>query len=1013
MATERDTIRRCRTYLWLLLSVVIVDVECQVPQSDLENLGCWKDSESRAIPTLEGKDSRLDGPYQSRVDAVRKCKEAAMARGYTVFAVQNGGWCASSSNAENTYTKYGQSDDCQEDGEGGSWANQVYRISPLGTSTTLCPEDNESSITPPTVSLSTSVAQPTTENSHITSVDSLPRADSCTLNATRSRRGTLLHLNYGSRVLFVCPKGTRIVDSFISICNHGNRMIPYRRCADVDECENDQHNCSFNFKCHNTIGSYLCLCSDGYRQEGGLCVPKRTLSARDGNDNEISENDNNVENNYCSESDDGLWERTEPNHFTSWIPCSDNRAGVMRRFCDVDGEWNDPDITECKTKELLDIAEKITKARDVSDAVGIILSVAHSQESHNAISTGDMVLISEMLAKLAATVVSFKESSLNDTEMYIKLFSGELCQLLTKDREPVWKEIRERLAPDKGVVTLFAALDSIGTTIYNFMIRSGLEFASSCSALEINGIFFKEKENLVVGQSQRDGSTRQRRLVQWNRTVTQNSYVYLTKNTLDKLRAATSEDKPLAVVSYIYINPGDIIPADALSTRSHGQEWVSSITAVNRIKKVNTPVVSVSVFPKPVDNMKLEIQMRFFEKEEGYSPVCSFMKLEAEHGMWSTSGCKVTHSGKLDTLDYVECACSHLGSFAVIMTMGQSPKPFLEAAAVPILTLCCSLSLLFIVISLFAVFMARLTSDFYVVLAQAILSFSFFPIVVAMDSLFDKQEYEKYNSLVMAFSHTALLSNSFWMMNLSVQFFICLKYYLYRCTRARVLYVICGWVIPCVVLACLIWMLPTDKEKNSPSLDSSAILSSIDVMVLLISSVAILVFCYDYRMLAELVKLLRGPEEEILSAKMESAMLLHAMFIVTRIVNFAVHLIENPVISMYAFACCIFMEGSVIYLGFFATNKELLIVLRARYFAEDEEHKQAVKDFEDEDCQRLQIQKEMMENKKKHGKRNNPESGQSENAEVQSRKGRLQYRNTDENSDVNMPSENIVLEEIK
>jgi hypothetical protein len=48
--------------------------------------------------------------------------------GFTVFAVQNGGWCASSATAGETYTKYGESTDCVGDGEGGGWANRVYRI---------------------------------------------------------------------------------------------------------------------------------------------------------------------------------------------------------------------------------------------------------------------------------------------------------------------------------------------------------------------------------------------------------------------------------------------------------------------------------------------------------------------------------------------------------------------------------------------------------------------------------------------------------------------------------------------------------------------------------------------------------------------------------------------------------------------------------------------------------------------------------------------------------------------
>ena len=93
-----------------------------------ETIGCFKDTANRAIPTLEGQDSILDGPYQARRDAKEKCYQAATKRGFKVFALQNGGWCASSADAEETFDKYGESNACGNDGEGGPWANQVYSI---------------------------------------------------------------------------------------------------------------------------------------------------------------------------------------------------------------------------------------------------------------------------------------------------------------------------------------------------------------------------------------------------------------------------------------------------------------------------------------------------------------------------------------------------------------------------------------------------------------------------------------------------------------------------------------------------------------------------------------------------------------------------------------------------------------------------------------------------------------------------------------------------------------------
>ena len=45
-----------------------------------------------------------------------------------MFAIQNGGWCAASATAHETFNKYGKSTACRSDGKGGPWANQVYVI---------------------------------------------------------------------------------------------------------------------------------------------------------------------------------------------------------------------------------------------------------------------------------------------------------------------------------------------------------------------------------------------------------------------------------------------------------------------------------------------------------------------------------------------------------------------------------------------------------------------------------------------------------------------------------------------------------------------------------------------------------------------------------------------------------------------------------------------------------------------------------------------------------------------
>ena len=94
------------------------------------NLGCWKDTSNRAVPTLEGSDPRVTGNYVARKDAINKCLKVAERRGMVIFAVQNGGWCAAA-NTLGRYRKYGKAGNCKN-GKGGPWANNVYRIKKTG-----------------------------------------------------------------------------------------------------------------------------------------------------------------------------------------------------------------------------------------------------------------------------------------------------------------------------------------------------------------------------------------------------------------------------------------------------------------------------------------------------------------------------------------------------------------------------------------------------------------------------------------------------------------------------------------------------------------------------------------------------------------------------------------------------------------------------------------------------------------------------------------------------------------
>ena len=52
------------------------------------------------------------------------------------------------------------------------------------------------------------------------------------------------------------------------------RIISIFHGSDVDECENETHNCDQNATCTDTDGSFSCTCNDGYVGDGVNCTSK-------------------------------------------------------------------------------------------------------------------------------------------------------------------------------------------------------------------------------------------------------------------------------------------------------------------------------------------------------------------------------------------------------------------------------------------------------------------------------------------------------------------------------------------------------------------------------------------------------------------------------------------------------------------------------------------------------------------------------------------------------------------
>lgn len=92
------------------------------------NIGCWADYDLYATRiSLETKHDLLLDHFLRRLDKVKKCGTAADSFNYNVFAIQDGGMCASGPTFHTKYDERGKANNCAY-GLGGVFANSVYEI---------------------------------------------------------------------------------------------------------------------------------------------------------------------------------------------------------------------------------------------------------------------------------------------------------------------------------------------------------------------------------------------------------------------------------------------------------------------------------------------------------------------------------------------------------------------------------------------------------------------------------------------------------------------------------------------------------------------------------------------------------------------------------------------------------------------------------------------------------------------------------------------------------------------
>ncbi|XP_070569939.1 adhesion G protein-coupled receptor B3-like [Ptychodera flava] len=556
------------------------------------------------------------------------------------------------------------------------------------------------------------------------------------------------------------PKVTKQTKT-AAVCDDGKWKPDVRHlCEDIDECEWGEHDCEKvkHEICVNTPGNYTCTCDTNYVKFQDGCVPQNSedeaLGCETGTQGHAT----------CDDPTKVLgvtWPETKGGCSTEWIPCSGSAYGFMRRQCDGTGEWLAPDTSECKSAALMDVLANVSsisttsEANDQLDAVNRYLGNEENEDYG-----GDLLATVDVLREVTKTQPLALQGPPSTKQKYVQGFLGAIDKAVDDKNEDKWQNANKLLGPEKSILAVFELIDQFSKSLYNTVIDFQGTVDQTTNKIQLRAEILSSKHVLKRSLDEDKGKCN-------GTCVIIPSYL-----------RATNSTEPLVMVTVVYNDPADIIPSKFVQSESNSRSWVKTITAIKKVTKVNTAVISVNIYinnNSQLTHVEEPVLIEFTPIQLGYDAQCSYMKYGDATGVWSTEGCLTDH---VQGSDKITCKCNHLTTFAVIMTLGKKPIPFPEEARDIVMHIACYLSVTLMLLSFCMVCTAGLQIDGYFVLVNIISSLTLHPISIIWNLVSDGDESPC--KTVKFLWYFALLSNFAWVMNYSIHQFLKLRKFIIR-----------------------------------------------------------------------------------------------------------------------------------------------------------------------------------------------------------------------------------------
>ncbi|XP_070557379.1 uncharacterized protein [Ptychodera flava] len=822
--------------------------------------------------------------------------------------------------------------------------------------------------------------KPTSTTGSMTTATSTTGSMTTTIPTTRSTAeddtgscrvafSSLVQRIYGDGVVlnFQCASGYRLLGHSNVRCNDGEWDYPIPTCQDIDECVEFSGLCNTLIEhklCKNTIGSYECVCMEGFvvseESRDYKCQRRQEEQPRRCQQSSRNEGRRCMREEIQIGNSTIVWPETVANCLPEWMPCPANAIGHMRRLCHPNGSWSEPDMMDCISVVFLDLMENVKNITQVDDAINIVETVHNFTNRDSFSYPTDLLLatsvLSETLDKHPLDMPAPFERHVN----FVETTMGTMSQLLNEDFGDIWQSVSQNSNIGASAADVLLQVNNLGSQVGQFIGRT------SSTPLVVNTRNIEMKVDVFRGTTNMTGYLFPSEGV-WNETRTHpnmtlldharkhDNFVFIPANAIKALIGSNKTNQDISIVSAIYPNLAKLVKGTFVGSRKKTQrQWVKSVTAVDYSDKVNT--VGISVIIQPISSDILEspdVFLRFKNLKNANNPRCAYMDFSAPYGLWNTEGCEAIYTDY--SQGYTECMCSKVKSFAVIMDF--IPEGFLTSVVPLLVKITATGACFLLLVTLFFSAIARIPSDTYFVLHNLLVAYvcllSSVPIAMLVTE--KNKSWCRTTALML---HALSLFCFVWMAVISVSQLALIRNVVWKTNTYRIFYVCVGWIVPIILVIASSLLLENKVDVTDEKCWLSWLTHTTTITLTLIFSA--LTVClinlrqaYHLYMTQESMFAMYSPESQRVWLGLRTTIFTCLSFTATWIAGCLAMRTNANYLYGYLFSYLLLFTGAIIFLGFVAINSELLFIVRSM-FSRDSETRRALRRYREVQAERMQ-----------------------------------------------------------